>query len=262
MNFIKNKKIFYVNSRDRISGTDSDFIFKVDMPSMQNFNKICVLSIILPKSYFNVQNNYNTFILEEKGVQTIITVPAANYNRRSLATGIIDLLNTNSPNTWIYDMTYPNSIVEPDDGKYTFTVTGNDAQPRLIFDDNGMFELLGFDINSTNIFDSNSLKSSNVCKIQSEDVIRLHSNISDNNGDDVLLELYSSSTQSFSNIVFTCQDINVYSRDITSKGTNTYRFFLTNEDNQRLDLNGLNICFSIIVYEESKKLLISPSSIL
>lgn len=255
MGYIKSKQIIYVNSRNRKTGTDNDFEITVNLPSFQKFDRICILSAIIPKSYFNVQNGYNTFILKEDVQQVVITIPPANYNRRSLSGALIDLLNLHSPNNWTYNITYPNALIKGDDGRYTFEVSGNTAQPELIFDDNGVYELLGFNINSTNIFNNDVLTSSNVCKIQSEDVIRLHSSISDNNGDDVLLEIYSSSIQTFSNIVWNCPDIIAYSRNITSKSTNNYRFFLTNEDNQPLDLNGINICFTIIVYEAQQNLL-------
>ena len=255
MSYIKNKKLFYINSRNRENGTDNDFEVTVQLPSFQNFSKICVLSITLPKSYYCVQDGYNTFILKENTTQTTITLPPANYNRRSLASTITTLLNLVSPNGWIYEITYPNHLLNADNGKYTITVSGNSTQPSFIFDDNGVYELLGFSANSTNTFINDKIISTNVCKIQSEDVIRLHSNMSDNNGDDVLLEIYSGSTQTFSNIVWTCPDVQAYSREITRRSTNSYRFFLTNEDNQRINFNGLNVCFTILVYEPITSLL-------
>jgi len=249
MNYIRDKKIFYINSRNRQHGTDNDFEVVVDLPVHQKYNKICILSAIIPKSYYNVQAEWNTFILKEDDKQVTISIPPANYNRRSLAKQLAYEMSNASPNGLSYNVTFPNSLIDGDDGKYLYTVDNPNFDCYIIVDDNGMYELLGFNPNTINRFVDGKLKSTNVCKIQSEDVIRIHSSISSNDGDDVLLEIYASSTQTFSNIVWSCPDVFAYSRDISRRTTNVYRFYLTNEDNQPLDLNGLNVCFTIMVYE-------------
>lgn len=250
MTYIRSHKIFYIDSRNRTDGTDSNFSVKLDLPSHHNFNRICVLQAVVPKSYYVVQDGYNTFDLVEEGITETITIPPMNYNRRSLAVELMNLLNQNSPHNYTYDISFPNHQIEGDDGKYTITVTdNNNNQPSIIVKDNGVSELLGFDANTTNVFVSNKIKSKHVCKIQSEDVLRIHSNISDNNGDDILLEIYANSDPTFSNIVWLCPDVQAYSRELTGKTTNKYSFFLTSEDNtQLLDLNGLNFNMTIIVY--------------
>src|SRR5699024_4842436 len=97
-----------------------------------------------------------------------------------------------------------------------------------------MFEILGFQPGSSNTFTDGTLKSTNVIKVQAEDVIRVHCNVCDNGGDDVLLEVYGNSNPMFSNVTWLCPDIRAYSKPLTNKSTNLIEFHLTNEDNQEL----------------------------
>src|SRR2546423_12123643 len=124
---------FYVNSRNRISGTDSDFSYYFDMPKDSKYNKVCLLQASIPKSYYMVQAGEH-FTLQEGKLTAQITVTPANYSRKSFAAVLQSSLTTNSPNGWSYVITYTNTSTIGGTGKYTYTVSGNSGtQPALSF---------------------------------------------------------------------------------------------------------------------------------
>jgi hypothetical protein len=196
-------------------------------------------------------------ILVENGVQTTVTVTPGNYNVKSWATVFASLLNAASSQGWTYFIYYPNSITQVDTGKFTYKVTGNGTnQPSFIFPStSSLHEQAGFSQSSTNTFVDNLLTSSNVVKFQVEDVIFIHSNLSSNNdhsaNNDVLQEIYSSSTPNFSNIVYQNSGaIEAYSKRLVTQNNNVYNFVLTNEKQNLINLNGLNCVFTILIYKQ------------
>lgn len=251
MSLINNSTVYHINSRNRVNGTDSDFTYRIEIPPDSKYNKVAVLQISIPKSYYLVQDGEH-FTLQEGKDEIKILMTSGNYTRKSFAASAQQLLNSNSPNGWVYEIKYQNSSLEYDDGKYTYNVTGNISQPSLIFDgDHNICEQFGFDNNSTNTFVSNTLKSVNVINMQRESTLYLHSDISNNTNDNILQEIFSSSSNDFSSIVFQQTEAEAYSKDITSNTSNIYSFYLTNENNKPINLNGLNLVFSLVLYEKN-----------
>jgi hypothetical protein len=247
---IQAKTVFYINSRDRVSGTDGHFTFKMNLPPHNKYDYACVLEAQIPKSYYLVQNTYNTFVLQENGVNTTITVDVGNYSRRSFQTVLQNLLNASTTHGWVYTISYPSTATTAETGKFTYTVTGNGGlQPSFIFTSN-LFEQLRFDENSTNTCVASSLTSANVIKMQVEDTLFLHFNLANNGQDDILQEIYSSSSTDFSNVTYTCRDVDAYSKNITSNNDGVYTFSLTNESGHFMNLNGLNMNFTLLLYQK------------
>lgn len=259
---IRNSKLFTLNSHDSLT-KGSKFTVKVDLPSHHNFNRVCLVQASFPKSWYTIQTGQNVVTLSEGPAEAKVSVMPANYNRKSLAIVMSKALTESSPNGYTYSVTYPNSNVTGDDGKYTFSVSHLDppeAPPeeiKIIVPEmkvSNMFEVLGFEPGSTNIFTQSDnaqiVKSTNVIKVQAEDVIRIHCNVCDNGGDNILLELYGNSNPMFSNVTWNCPYIPAYSKPLVNKSTNSLEFYLTNEDNQELILNGLNYCVQLLIYEE------------
>ena len=221
---------------------------------------------MLPKSWYTVQEGQNSFTLREfsaaagqdRPEDVKVTLSPANYNRKSLANSVSAAMTHASPNGYTYAITYPNSMTHGDDGKYIFnvlTALGDiPGFPSAIIvpdrKESNMFELLGFGDLSVNTFVAGTLKSTNVVKIQNEDTVRIHCNVCDNNGDDILAEIYVLGSPTYSNIIWDCPDIIAYSKPLTNKTTTTYEISVTNEDNVPLHLNGLNFCIQVLLFEE------------
>lgn len=248
MSFYTNSQIFYINSRNRDSGDDSNFTYSFDIPQEPKFTHCAVLQCIIPKSYYLVQKGYNTFILSENGVNVQIIIPIGNYSRSLFRTIVQGLLNTGSPNGYTYVITQPSTTV-PDTGKYTFTVTGNGGiQPIFIFENNNINEQMGFDEISQNQFIANSLESSNVVKFQIEDALFIRSDICTNGHDNVLQAVFLSNNPDFAEVFFQNPDVQSYSKKMTQSTGRTFRFWITDEAGVPIFLNGQNVVFSLMLY--------------
>lgn len=249
MSFIVNKRIFYIDSHQRVSGSHNDFLYKLEIPPNETYDRVVVLSAMIPKSYYLIQSPYNKFTVRENGVNTVITFPEGNYTATAFKNQVQTLLNANSSQGWSYVVTLPAST-DVSTGKFTFTVSGNGGlQPSFIFDDiTKVYEQIGFDPSSTNTFVANSITSSNVIKMQPEDTLYIHSDICTNGVDDILQEVFSSAPD-FSSIKYQCVDAQAYSKKVNTNNHNVYRFMLTDEDGRPINLNGLNMVLTILVYK-------------
>lgn len=252
---IQDGTIYIIDSSKRVHGTDANFTYKIELPRDKEYNRVVVLQALIPKSYYLVTAPYNTFTLVENGVETVITLPEGNYNVISFIQVVGSLLSTNSPNGWVYSLQYNDALVTVETGKFKYIVSGNGGlQPALKFT-TFLYEQFGFSRNSINIFESDELMSTGMIKFQNEDVILIHSDISYNNDqsefNDVLQEIYASSTPPLSNIVYqNSGNIEGYSKQLLSKDKTVFRFTLTDENNRELNLNNLNCVFTILVYKK------------
>lgn len=255
MSIIDNRfQIVYVNSRNKITGDNSNFVFDMKIDKSVIYDHICVLDISIPKSYYLVQNNYNTFTLTEDTDTVDIVITAGNYNRNSFRNVLQDTLNSSSPNGWVYTITNMTLNTTGDNGKYTFTVSGNTSQPEFTFTDS-LYEQCGFDSNTTVVFVSDTLESTNVVNFTSETTLFLHCDQCVNtSGDDILQNIISSGSSDFSYITWTNTNMEMYSKSFRGSNSSSARFYLTNEDNQMIDLNGLNIVFTILLYKKRENL--------
>jgi hypothetical protein len=241
-----NSQLYYVNSRNRINGTDSNFSFKIDIDQTINYDRVAIVDASIPKSYYLIQDGRNTFTLQE-GINTItITLTPGNYSRLSLKTSLQTKLNESS--TFDYIVSYSSSP-SYDDGKFIFTVSNNSGtQPQFIFSDY-LYEQLGFNRNSTNTFTANVLSSTNVINLQPETTLMIRSDICQNRNENILQNISSSGNSDFSYIVYQNFNLDIYSKTMNSNTSNTYNFILTDEDGNEINLNGLNMIFTLLVYK-------------
>lgn len=222
---------------------NEDFSYKIPLPPQNNFNRVCVLEVSIPKSYYLIQNGFNTFEIHENGILAYtITIPEGNYNLRSL----MSFLNNDLPAD--YSIGFPDSRIESDDGKFIFSCpTGVAAS--FVFTSN-LHEVLGFEENSTNYFIDDLLQSSNVINLNRETTLFIHSDMSDNGSDDVLIDVFSSGNPNYSTISRTVQNVEAYSRVLTHNTSNIYHFRLTDEDGRTVRLNGQHMLITLLVYQE------------
>ena len=189
--------IAYVNSYNKLVSTDStsDFTVMINLPKNNNFNKVVLMQMAIPKSYYLVQKGYNTFNVYEPDNSSyhLVTLLAGNYTKTTFMAELEKELNNASPPcTGIYHVAFSTST-----GKWTYTVTGITLQPSIITTTN-LFEQLGFSKNTTNAFVGGSIISSNCVKLQLEDTLFIISDCS-NALSGVLQEVYCNSSD-FSNI--------------------------------------------------------------
>lgn len=247
--------IGYVDSKDRLSGTTSNFSTIIDLPP-NNFDRVCLLQASIPKSYYLYDSSNNTFILRENSVNTTITIPVGNYNRVSFAVVLKSLLDGGSillggVNNNVYTITYPSKTLQTDTNKYTFTYTTNGASrtSSFLFQTNFSGIGFGFANSTTNAFVSSSLVSTNAINLSSKTRLFLKSNICNLANNQVLQEIFSSSVQDNSIITYQQNEIDANSKLFLAQDDNLFTFQLCDRFNNVVDLNGLDMVISIYLYK-------------
>lgn len=249
--FIQNPHYVYINSRDRISGTDENFTYNVQFPDGMEFTHVVCLNVLIPKSYYLIQSNgvENQFQLDENGTTVLIHVPIGSYLLNSFRTIVGQLLTNASPHGLIYTLSYPASS-GPDTGKWTFTQNNGAIQSTIICNTH-LFEPLGFLPSSTNSFVGTTLESTCVIKLQSEDRLLIHSNIANNpSKDDILASINAATSVNYSSIAWECPSPEFYCHALSSKNNNSYSFTLTDEDGEVISLNGLNLNMTLLFFKK------------
>ena len=252
MNF-EASRIEYINSANRIAGTNENFTYALTMAPNETYDKVCVLFANIPVSYYLVKDGSNTFQLKELSTTVTITVPPGNYSVNSFITVVNTLLNANSPNSWSYTMSINNSFTNVSNGKINYSVSGNSGQPILIFT-TALYDQFGFDAHSTNIFVSNNLISLNVVDFIPETTMYIYSDIietKDNNTYNVLQEVYNQNTANFSNIVYQCTSVQGYSKPVNKRKTNAFSIILLDENEAPISLNGQPFFLTLLFYKTS-----------
>lgn len=251
MSVINNTYTVLINSKLRSSGTNENFYITLPQnlkDNVNNYQYVYLQNAIIPKSYYLIEDTRNTFILQESGSITTITIPIGGYSRRSFQGVIENLLNSNTKHSIVYTISYPTVSSQSDTGKYTISATNPlNKQISLIFNE-WVYEQFGFDKSSTNTF-TTTITSTNVIKMQREDSIIIHTDIlSSENDNDILGVIFSQSDPNFSSIVYQPLEYEISSKKIKPNNFNSIRITLTNEDDQVINLNGQNIVMVLVFW--------------
>ena len=250
MTQVKDFRYFYITSGNQLAGTTNSFSTYLDLPEGR-YDRVTLTNINIPVSFYVVQSGHNTFVLTENSTSVTITIPEGNYNVNSFITALTSLLNSNSPNLLTYTITIPNTYSACSTGKFTYSSSNPLVVSSFTFPERStLYEQFGFNRQSTVSFSSGSLTSSNVVKFIPEDSIHIHSNlIATISGDDILSEAYFSNSIPFSNIAYS--NANPYqTAKYLNDGIRSATFSITNEYNDPIYLNGLNISMTLLVYKE------------
>ena len=75
--FVTNQYYVFINSRDRIAGTDENFTYNIQFPAGCDFNRVVVLNCLIPKSYYLIQSGgfEDIFQVKKNGTTVTVTVP-------------------------------------------------------------------------------------------------------------------------------------------------------------------------------------------
>eukprot|EP00732_Lithocolla_globosa_P000483 Lithocolla_globosa_v1_NODE_146_length_5712_cov_12.381121.p3 type:complete len:272 gc:universal NODE_146_length_5712_cov_12.381121:3879-3064(-) len=254
MNYLSNKQIVYVDSTKRTNENDShsNFSYIINIDNKFDFDRVSLLDCTIPKSNYTISNNNNTFTVEENSVQRLITIPVGNYSRKSFKNVLQTKLNENPETGYSnYIVTYDSSSSTGDTGKYTFNVTsGANPEVQFIFG-TGLTDQAGFNTNTTYTFSSGVLISPNVSNFRSKITFFLKSTICQNTNNNILQNIVASSGD-FDYIYYTNQNPYEYHKDFVKESSNVYQFTIVDEDNKIVDLNGLGIVLTLMLWKENK----------
>jgi hypothetical protein len=254
-------KIFYVGSNDqyRVSGTESDFVYQLDVDTTR-YNKVVVLQASIPVSYYLVETGDLFYISENGSADTPVSITPGNYNVNSFIAVLTTALNAASPNGWTYSMSIPNSSTAAQTGKFTYNISGSGiTSAYLKMTTSVIYQQLGFDVNTTNNFTvasatSASLVSQNCVNFVPITSLYILSDIiqGDHTNDwGILQDIYGSNAAPFSNIVYICSDYRAFAKNLTRGAGNSFRFTITDANSgATINTNGLPVYLSIMIYRE------------
>ena len=241
------KKIFYLDSHQRASGTHSDFFYNIDMKSViskQNVN-VVVLSAVVPRSYYLVTAANNTFQLLETGFTAVtITITPGSYSASVFRTTLKTLFDAATQAGNVYTITY-SSVT----GKFSYTNTGVVASliiPAATNNGSGIHEQLGFNATTTVAFPITSI---NVVKFVAQDALMIRSDICvDKSG--VLQDIVTAGSVDFASLSYRCPEIRAYAKPLNTKDSGTFRFTITDPDGNIIDTSGLPVYISLMIYRD------------
>lgn len=240
-------RIIDINSDDRISGTSSNFTVK--LPNLDpHYDRVSLIAASIPKTYYNVQQGLNTFILTEGIQQVTLTVTPGNYSFSSFASVIQTLLISNSFNSITYTVT-PNPLL----GKLQITSNSAAIQTTISFPPSSdLYKNFGMNYLTEKVFNSsNSFISDNVC-IFTINVIMINSSIvkgvsSVNTAANLLSMIGVNSSLPFSSISYENYSPLYNSRECQISSSVT--FIITDIDGVELSLNGIPCNLTLMFFK-------------
>lgn len=241
-----NPIILTFNSKDRISGTNSSFLSDNALIQNYGFDSVCLIQASIPRSFYNVPSGYNTFVLNENGVNKTVTMPVGSYNRINFRTVLQTQINLVS--SYVYTITYPNTTIQADTFKYTFSV--NNSNPVSFIFTSGLFRQMGFEQNTTYSFVAQTLVSANCINLSYITRAFIKSNICADSTDGILEEILNYG--SFPMLSFCFFEQNIFdgnTRALNQDVQGSYLFSLVDSFDQLIDLNNVPWSFSLCFYK-------------
>jgi len=233
-------ELLYISSKNRFSGTPSDFIVRIpnnmmNVTDRKGYMKIIVMDAIINRSWYSVQDSNNTFTVFDGEVSITYDIPEGFSTVKTLRSRLESLLSGWSV---VWDKRTNKFTIKPPPGK-TYT---------LSFDDFSC-ELFGFRCSSQPSGDYyNPIVSEVPVRINRESAVLIHTDLprienevvdnvfqSDFLESDILIKI-PISVPPFDNIVYSAQNNDLYSFVTSSTNLNSIRFYLTDENNRKLEL--------------------------
>jgi len=221
---------FLIDSDNRNTGTNSMFTINVPIRQNNKFDTVALVSIGVPKSYYNVDTGLNTFTLKENGASTIVTLSSGSYNITNYQRLMESQLNTASSvidavNPWTYTLSFDDSTF-----KWTYTISAPVARAyvsaNIILTGHESHEVLGFANDSDNVFDAfGILESTYANNFERTKYITVKSDIARNSGnagtDSSIVAHIPVNTTSFDQIIrYDLVDLGDGSRELANNASN------------------------------------------
>jgi hypothetical protein len=241
---------YNINSKNRLSGTSNNFYINIEIPKdkLENINYVSLVSLCFPKSFYQISNNNNNFTyIEYDNILNIeytynIIIDIGNYTKKDLFNKIKSKLEIISNNNIKFEIT--DEYDDRETGKIKITATNNNILKKFIFNQNDIYQVMGFEKGLTYQF-IDLITSPLVINLNHEDNIIIHSNIVSNeyndyknNSNDILTSLFTSGNKNFSYII---KDYDIITNMKQFKNNSTIHIYITNEDGDDIELNNIDI---------------------
>lgn len=249
---ISNLLTYNINSsKNNIqSGTSDNFTYNVVLPAdvLKKINSVSVSSVTIPKSFYQINENNNTFIISENNVDINITLIAGNYSLQQWFTALSSSLTTASLNGITYTVSFQYNNV--DNGIMKITSSNAVLPISLKIGNSSICGVLGFDRNSINNFSSGVLLSSYVINLNESDMVYLNSNCvnsyyndATNQSSNTLCIIYTGSYVNYSYVSQYFDIITNMKKFYNKNGV--FNFYLVDENNDPINLHGVDLSFTI-----------------
>src|SRR5680860_776950 len=106
-------RIYYVNSENRLSGTSSNFTYRIDIPDTLKVDSCCVTAMTIPKSFYLIRAGHNSVDVIFDGVPHTVSITPGNYNADDFIEVFLVAVNSLGMGTFTMSL----SMVT---GKYTY----------------------------------------------------------------------------------------------------------------------------------------------
>lgn len=242
---------YNINSKNRLYGETNDFYINLEIPKdkLEKINKISLISLCFPKSFYQISNNNNNFTYIENDIPFNIVLDVGNYTKKQLFTKIKNKLESITLNNIIF--TISDEYDDRETGRMKIIATEPNIIKKFIFNLNDVYQIMGFVKGETYEF-TETLISPLVINLNHEDNIIIHSNIVSNeyndyknNSNDILATVFTSGNKNFSYIV---KEYDIISNMKPFKNNNVVRIYVTNEDGDKIDLNNIDISLVISLF--------------
>lgn len=259
----KDSPNFLIDSKDRTSGTNSNFHINVKLKKDNSYNMISLVHAGVPKSYYNIDSQNNTFTLTENGSSTTVTLTPGDYTSSTFPAHLEYQLDAASlvidaSNPWTYSATF-------DSTTHKLTITSTEHASRTMTTNsitfsgfNNPFLCCGFHQDSINSFTVNTgtgtLVSDYPCCFERTKYITIKSNIAHNEGNDhhdsaILARIPVPQTSFNSVITYDVPELIDSSRRLANNRSNSYSFALCDDFDRELNLNHRSWFLTLFVYE-------------
>lgn len=254
--WIREKQIYYLSSENQLNENTNFFTANIQVPTDNRFNRITVMQVSIPISYWLIESGLNTFILVEGPLQRTITIPAGNYNQQSFTSVVAALLTSNSPHGLTYTITFEDAFVTQQTGLYTFTANSIAFAISFVFNStNSINEQFGFDVGATAVFTpgatNSTLRSENVCQFVPENTVFIHSPLCGDENGDILQEVYNQSNPPFGYISWLNPAPLAYSKILKNNRVRNVSLSFSNERNLPIYFNGCNVTITLMLYRDN-----------
>lgn len=264
---IANKLEYHIDSklRETNSESDSDFYYKLDIPSniIDKLTHVSVTYFTCPKSAYVIEesDNRNKFQIWKNGVGYIdIELTEGNYVNTNIYGDTYDIkkqlktkLDEATGNTWTISK-YLHPYTET--GKLLFTC--DDAtNKKFVFNtyNNNIRDIMGFNdiLTESEIF-TNSIISTTITNLNKNNVIYLTSDICMHENKDralgghSILDCIYLSQNKLLSFVTSQYDLIFNMKDFSKKKNGIYHFKIYNEDGRNMILNNVSLSFTICLF--------------
>jgi hypothetical protein len=240
-------------SSQRSSGTSSNFRYNIAIPQDGvKYDRVALTSFTTTKSQYSIRAGFNVFRMIENGINRDITIPIGTYGLNAMKTVLQTLLNTGQPSGWVYTVTYPNTSIAANTGKFTYAVTGNSGiQPSLqVY--NYLYRQLGFDKNTSNGFIASSLTSTNYIFLNASPSIIINTTDLINEPSSQLCRVDASLVPDGGTITYTCPHPESFAHVLNSSNTQTIGIAFDDDDYNAIDFNGGESIISLRFWDSTQ----------